>query len=257
MAKKKLKSKKISSFKVFYRNEDEFKRIYKEIFINWEYKFSATTKNPFILDCGSHIGLSILYFKSIYPDSEIIGFEPNPENFQILQKNIKENKLSDTKVFNWALSDKEGSTDLYVSFEKNGPWTWGDTIIYNMWGDENNDKKVSVKTVKLSKYINKPVDFIKIDIEGSEQNVLEEIENKLHLIKEVAMEYHGTKTGIKINDYSVIKHIFEKNGFSIKTTDKKLKIALPNFIANLRKTSSVFSVRAVKKTEGVHTQTHL
>ena len=38
------------------------------------------------------IGLSIFYFKSIYPDSTILGFEPNPENFEILKKN----KLSAT-----------------------------------------------------------------------------------------------------------------------------------------------------------------
>ncbi|MDP3682946.1 MAG: FkbM family methyltransferase, partial [Ignavibacteria bacterium] len=240
-------SKKISLFKVFYRNEDEFKRIYKEIFINQEYKFSSKTKSPLIIDCGSHMGLSILYFKSIYPDSEIIGFEPNPENFQIIQKNIKENELSNVKVFNYALSDREGVTDLHVSFNDNDPWTWGDTIVYNMWSDKDNDKKVAIKTVKLSKYINRPVDLIKIDIEGSEQKVLEEIENKLHFIKEIVMEYHGTKTGIKVNDYSVIKHILERNKFNIKTTDKDLRIAFSNFVANLRKTSSVFSVRAVKK----------
>lgn len=243
----KLKSKRINSFQVFYRNEDEFKRIYKEIFVYREYKFSPKTKSPFIIDCGSHIGLSILYFKSIYPDSKIIGFEPNPENFQILQKNIKENKLSNVKVFNYALSDKESVTNLHVSFKENDPWTWGDTVIYNMWGDKDNDKKVSIKTVKLSKYIDKQVDLIKIDIEGSEQKVLEEIENKLHFVKEIVMEYHGTKTGIKVNDYSIIKRILEKNRFNIKTTDKDLRIAFPNFVANLRKASSVFSVRAVKK----------
>lgn len=242
----KLKSKRINSFQVFYRNDDEFKRIYKEMFINQEYKFSSETKNPFIIDCGSHIGLSILYFKSIYPDSGIIGFEPNPENFQILQKNIKENKLSNVEIFNYALSNKEGKTNLHVSFNENNPWTWGDTIVYNMWGDRGNDKKISIKTVKLSKCINKPVDLIKIDIEGYEQKVLEEIENKLHFIKEIVMEYHGTKTGIKVNDYSVIKRILERNDFKVKTTDKDLRFTFPNFVVNLRKTSSVFGIRAIK-----------
>ncbi len=242
-----LKSKQVSSFRVFYRNENEFKRIYKEIFINQEYKFSSKTKSLFIIDCGSHIGLSILYFKNLYPSSKIIGFEPNPENFQILQKNIKENRLSNIKVFNYALSDKGSMTELHVSFKEKDPWTWGDTIIYNMWGDEDNDKKISVTTVRLSKYIYKTVDFMKMDIEGSEQKVLEEIESKLHFVKEIVMEYHGTKTGIKINDFSVIKKVLERNGFVTTTTDKNLKVAFPSFVANLRKTSSVFSVRAVKK----------
>ena len=169
----KLRTKVVGKFKVYYRNEDEFKRIHKEIFLNEEYKFSSEKKNPFIIDCGSHIGLSILYFKSLYPDSEVIGFEPNPENFKILQKNIKENKLPRVKVFNFALSNKVGETSLHMSLEENNPWTWGDTVIYNMWGDEDNDKRVTVKTVLPSNYITKPVDLLKMDIEGSEQMVLE------------------------------------------------------------------------------------
>ncbi|MBI5619342.1 FkbM family methyltransferase, partial [Candidatus Gottesmanbacteria bacterium] len=164
----------------------------------------------------------------------------------ILQKNIKKNKLPRVKIFNFALSNKVGETSLHVSFEENNPWTWGDTIIYNMWGDEDNDKKVTVKTVLLSNYITKPVDLLKMDIEGSEQMVLEEIEHKLSFIREIVMEYHGTRTSINVNNFLVIRSVLERNGFIVKSYTKDLKFAFPNFVANLRKTSSVFTIKALR-----------
>lgn len=244
----KLKTKKAGPYNVLFRNLDEFKRIYKEIFVDNEYKFNSKKDNPFIIDCGSHIGLSILYFKTIYPKSEILGFEPNPDNYKILCANIKNNNLKNVKVFNYALSDIKGKVDLHASFKKDEPWTWGDTIIYNMWGDGDNDKKIPVKTAKLSTYIRKHVDLIKLDVEGSEQKVVQEIESKLGLVEELTMEYHGTKTSIKVNDYSKIREILIKHGFRVKTYVKSLGIAFPNFVANLRKESSVFTVRANKIT---------
>lgn len=244
---KSLRKTRINSFRVFYRNEKELRRIYKEVFVNQEYKFSPLGRSPFIIDCGSHIGLSILYFKEKYPQAKILGFEPNPENFKILRKNIQENKLTNIKVINAAVADKEGKIKLHVSFKENDPWTWGDTIIYNMWGDGNDDKKVEVKTVTLSKYINRPVDLLKIDIEGAEQKVLQESGSKLHFVKEIAMEYHGTKTGIKVNDFSVIKQILERNGFVIKTKEKILGLTFPDLMAKLLKTSMLFTVRATSR----------
>ena len=43
---------------------------------------------PFIIDCGANIGLSVIYLKNLYPDAEIVAFEPDEQNFQLLQKNI-------------------------------------------------------------------------------------------------------------------------------------------------------------------------
>jgi hypothetical protein len=63
--------------------------LFKEIFIYNSYEFLSTKKNPFILDCGSNIGMSILYFKYFYPNCKIYAFEPDPETFELLKFNIK------------------------------------------------------------------------------------------------------------------------------------------------------------------------
>jgi len=241
-----LKSTGIGAFKVYFRNEDELSRIKKEVFVDEEYEFTSLSKKPFIIDCGSHIGLSILYFKNLYPQAEILGFEPNPENFKILQKNIKVNKLSRVRLVNAALFHKNGRGILRVSFEEKDPWTWGDTVINNMWGDEDDNKKIRVKTVRLSDYINKPVDLLKLDIEGSEQKVLEEIEGKLHFVKQINMEFHGTPTAANKNSYGVIKKLLKNQLFRIKTYTKDNRFAFPDFVAHLRSKTLIFSVKATR-----------
>lgn len=243
----KLKIAKIGRFKVCFRNKDELDRIKKEIFVDKEYRFTSRKKRPFIIDCGSHIGFSILYFKSIYPKAEILGFEPNSENFEILQRNLTVNKLKDVKVINAALSNKNGKDLLRISFEEKEPWTWADTIINNIWGDEDDNKKIEVKTVRLSKYLNKPVDLLKVDIEGSEQKVLEEIKNKLYFIEQIIMEFHGTPTNKDINNYEVIKKLLKDNSFKIKTYAKDKRFLFPDFVRHLRNTTWVFSVKAIRR----------
>lgn len=243
-----LKLTKVGKYKIYFRNREEFKRIYKEIFVNKEYEFEPRSKRPFIIDCGSHIGLSIIYFKTLYPDSKILGFEPNPENFEILKKNIKINKLKNIKLIRAAVSNKKGRATLRVSFEEKEPWTWSDTIIHNMSGDEDENKKISVETVRLSKYITREVDLLKMDIEGSEQKVIEEIQNKLGLIKMIIIEFHGTPAGKKENDYAIIERILKNNSFEIKLFSKKPKLALPtSFVKHLRKITHFFTIRATRK----------
>ena len=60
----------------------------KDIFVQRIYHFESRRANPLILDCGSNIGLSLLYFASTYPQSRIIAFEPDPTIFPCLQENM-------------------------------------------------------------------------------------------------------------------------------------------------------------------------
>ncbi|HKZ65867.1 MAG TPA: hypothetical protein VJ111_05915, partial [Chitinophagaceae bacterium] len=55
-----------------------------EMFKEKVYKFTSSKKNPYIIDCGSNIGMSILYFKSLYPEARILGFEADPYIFSFL-----------------------------------------------------------------------------------------------------------------------------------------------------------------------------
>jgi len=239
-------TKEIEGFEVNFRNEEETRRIVEEVFQDEEYKFAAETGTPFIIDCGSHIGLSILYFKKIYPNAEILGFEPNKENFLILEKNIEANHLEKVRLINAALAEKEGSNLLRVSGEEKDPWTWGDSLVENIWGDNGTNKKMEVETVKLSTYIDKPVDLLKMDIEGYEQSVLEEIRLKLCFVKEIIMEYHLTPTMEVENNYAVVKRVLAGVGFAVEIFTKGGERLSDEFVPKKNEDNQVYSVRAKK-----------
>ena len=52
-----------------------------------------------------------------------------------------------------------------------------------------------IEVVRLSDYIDKTVAFLKIDIEGSELEVLQEIEPKLQYVERIFIEYHSFEKG--------------------------------------------------------------
>src|ERR1017187_1001068 len=76
-------------------NIDVLRYLLDEIFVAGSYCFHADNSAPVILDCGSNIGMSILFFKRLYSNSRITGFEPDPQTFQMLQRNVEQNSLKD------------------------------------------------------------------------------------------------------------------------------------------------------------------
>lgn len=204
---------KLGRYKISTQNVDEAKRIYQDVFKGSEYKFKSTIKSPFIIDCGAHIGLSVLYFKKLYPKSKILAFEPNPDSFKLLNLNLKQNEISDVQTINSAVSNKEGLIQLYVSSETKSPWTWGDAIVKNPWQSPETTKKINVQSEKLSISINQKVDLIKLDVEGSETDVMKDIEKKLPFVNNLVIEFHGNNVN-KLNNLEKIIKILEKNSFN-------------------------------------------
>lgn len=159
-----------------------FLSAYKEIFVEEIYAFNSDTESPIILDCGSNIGLSIFYFKSIYPSSKIYAFEPDPVIFRVLEKNISSNNISNVELINKAI----WSSETTLQFSSEG----ADGGRINTGNDTN---LVSVGAVKLSECLKQvdKVDFLKIDIEGAEVEVINECINFLKDLKFIFIEFHS------------------------------------------------------------------
>ncbi len=173
---------------------------YKDIFINGIYTFNPKRSNPVILDAGGYIGLSAIYLKNKYPDSEITVFEPDPEVFRILRKNIRINELQDVKLINSGLAKENCVAYFYPDGSDGG----------NMVSRKG-DKKIEVKIVRLSSFITKNTDLLKMNIEGMEGEVFREIESKLHMIREIIFEHHSGHTFPQ--NLGEILSILNRNGF--------------------------------------------
>jgi FkbM family methyltransferase len=180
-----------NGYKISYRNDSELEVIYDDIFTKNTYFFATGSPEPRIIDCGGHIGLSVLYFKSLYPRARIVTFEPNPETFFLLQKNITQNNLRGVDAINMALSheDKEDAI-LYVGEDFLEAWDSTDTLKPDLWANMDHYRGISVRSARLSPYINRRVEFIKLDIEGAEYDVLNESKAKIGSVGAITLEYH-------------------------------------------------------------------
>jgi len=139
--------------------------IYQNIFKKY------VKENITIIDCGTYIGSHTILLSKLNPSNDIIGIEMMPEHYKILVDNIKLNKLENVLVFNTALDEKIGYTQM-----PNHTYTDKDV---NFGGISLLSEKTTIKIPTLTldyllPFVNesKPVQFIKIDVEGYEINLL-------------------------------------------------------------------------------------
>jgi FkbM family methyltransferase len=199
-------------FKIIGVGNRKISYLINEIFLNNEYYFKCDNKTPFIIDCGSNIGISILYFKYLYPNCEIIGFEANPYTYEVLQKNVFQNDLKNVKINNLALSNSKSELKFYIDESNYGSLTG--SINSNRGGK----KELIVNADKLSNYINNidTIDLVKMDVEGAEFNIINDLfnENLISKVNQYIIEYHLNVEGDdSLNTLSSFLNKFEQNGF--------------------------------------------
>lgn len=156
---------------------------YNEIFKNEIYRFLSKNKSPYIIDCGANIGLSVIYYKQLFPTAQIIAFEADKNIFRVLSNNIQSLALKDVTLYNFAVWNEETTLDFFSEGADGG------RIISS---DGNKKNRIKVPTIRLSNFLKeKKVDFLKIDIEGAETTVLKDCEDVLHNVENLMVEYHS------------------------------------------------------------------
>jgi FkbM family methyltransferase len=193
---------------IHYFRGSDLLLLYKEIFVDLEYMVQIDNKSPYIIDCGSNIGMSVLFFKKLYPECKIIGFEPDPDTFATISRNVTENGLGDVTIFPYAVGDTEGTVEFYNNPE------WRGSIGMSAVDRTGNPNVVRLKAVRLSGFIDREVDLLKLDVEGAERSVLSDLDaaGKLSWIKNIVMEYHH-HFGPNRDDFSRTLGLLEQNGF--------------------------------------------
>ena len=195
-------------------------KLWKEIFNNEQHKFDSQLETPFIIDAGANIGIATLFFKQKYPSSEILCFEPDPISFLALKNNIEINNISGVELINAALSNKKGKAFFHGQFFFTNPDGRGNSLIKNWGFKSDKDNTIQVQTVKLSSYLHRKVDYLKLDIEGEEQTVLQEISPKLDLVKRLSIEVHETAELKSINSLEGVLKILIEKDFDFEIIDR-------------------------------------
>lgn len=173
----------------------------QEIFLDEIYK-QELPQNARILDCGANIGLSIIYFKQICPTASITAFEPDAINFELLKRNIRSFGLQQVDLQNMAVWKE--STQL--------PFSVNQGMASHIDLHSTNTQPVFVNATRLRDWLTQPVDFLKIDIEGAEFEVLSDCDEKLKNVQRLFIEYHGLFA--QTTELTELFQLLERNGFN-------------------------------------------
>ncbi|WP_027388950.1 FkbM family methyltransferase [Chrysiogenes arsenatis] len=192
--------------KLYYASALDTLTLYKEIILNESDRFESTTDMPLIIDGGANIGTALAYFKWLYPKAHIIAFEPNPTLFKICSRNIALNNWKNIRLYPYALAEEVGTATFYCDSEM----PMASSILTRSQEEGRSYSAVAVETRTLGEFIDRPIDFLKLDIEGAEKSVVTSSASSLSLVRQGLIEYHY---GDASNSLSAILRVLEDCGF--------------------------------------------
>ncbi|HEX5104363.1 MAG TPA: FkbM family methyltransferase [Pirellulaceae bacterium] len=154
---------------------------FREIFEKRNYEFTCTSAAPRIIDGGANIGLSVLFFKQLFPAARIVAFEPDATVFAALAENVLSFDLHDVELVNQALWVRDQRLTFYSEGADAG----------RLRCAHERGVSVQVQACRLRDYLAEPLDMLKLDIEGAEVDVLLDCADRLDGVQSLYVEYHS------------------------------------------------------------------
>jgi FkbM family methyltransferase len=192
----------------------------------WETEvFKANVKvGDTVIDVGANIGhYTVLAAKLVGPSGRVIAFEPDPESFGFLARNVAANGLENVILEQKALSNEPGTIDLFLAEEN-----LGDHRIYQ----PGKRSSVKVEAVRLDDYVDAlggPVNFIKVDTQGAEGVILEGMLETLRRHPEVKLAIEFWPAGLVDFGYDPAKllHTLSSLGFGFERIHERASQLIP------------------------------
>ncbi len=181
-------------------------------------------ENDIVVDIGAHKGYFSVFASFKAKKGKVFAFEPMEDNYNILKKNIKVNKCINVIPFQLGISGTKGIKKLYISPDSSS----GISLIKDWFKDDK--RKITsfyIKCITLHDIFSlcriKKIDFLKIDCEGAEHEILlnTPIES-LAKINKISMEFHQ----IGRLRVSILKNLLKQNGFIVKVINPENTIGM-------------------------------
>ena len=160
------------------------------------------------VDIGAAFGFyTIVGSRKVGRTGKVVSIEPHPDSFNMLNRNIKLNHLNNVVALNYAVSLKESKVKLYSSYST-----------LEKRARKDNKKFVEVNANNLDNILQQnrinpqDVNWVKIDVEGAELDVLMGATNVLSNSKEIAflIEVHGSE------NYGPLLKLLSHHNFAIE-----------------------------------------
>ncbi len=192
---------------------------FKELFFTDDY-FRGLPRDRFdgkpltVMDIGANVGYFSLYVFARFPGSRVIAFEPIDNNFRLLEANRDRNPSLDWTLVQQAVYSNTGP--LVLTLAPEDEYTADATVFDNARGD----KEVTVDAVSLADaleaHIAGAVDYLKLDIEGAEYDVLYSCPSELfERVRTLVIETHPGRAENQ-NKQALERHLVEV-GYTTKT----------------------------------------
>lgn len=160
--------------------------VLEQVFLDGEYQVEpiAPESIEYIVDLGSNIGVTAMFWAQRYPGALMVLVEPDPDNFKLLQRNTAAFKHR-CILINAAVSDRRGVTSFFRSDREYG---------HSILKTDDCISEIQVKTLTVSDVLHKSgfprVDLFKMDIEGGETIVMPTIGTWAHAPRYLIAELH-------------------------------------------------------------------
>ena len=152
----------------WYRQGTTDLLVLEQVFLDREYDVEpiAPESIEYIVDLGSNIGVTAMFWAQRYPNARMVLVEPEPDNFKLLERNTAAFKDRCT-LLNVAVSDCRGTTSFFRSDREYG---------HSILKTDDCVSEIQVATLTVSDVLAEAgfprIDLLKMDIEGGEKLVM-------------------------------------------------------------------------------------
>lgn len=196
------------NLKIHYYNYFSLGFLLNEIFFCSEYKTYDDLET--YVDLGANIGLTMLWFNIFNPKMKIYAYEPDLLNIKVLKRNIQENKVKNCTIIQKAVSNNTEPSTFYRILDPIQNFSSGLTLNHNL-----PYKTFHIKTQKLSDSLKKikKISLLKMDIEGGEYDVFEDLflTETIDKIDKIVFESH-IYNQVQEKKYLKITSLLKKKG---------------------------------------------
>jgi FkbM family methyltransferase len=170
---------------------------FREVWLDDSYLLPFSLEPRTLVDLGANIGLTSLWLAKRYHVERVIAVEASPDNARLVRKNLEQNGIA-TEVIAAAVGPRDGTVRFNLHKNSNQG---------RIHPDGTEVPMVSMPTV-LARVPNRPVDLLKMDIEGGEQALLDGDLAWLNSISAIIAEFHPL-----LVDYPGLTSKLESEGF--------------------------------------------